>query len=81
MSQTEPSKLTDEKIKKNLEKALSTKDIELKERLNKLAILTTMRTTTITCHLLLFLLLHHHHHDQRFSQTYVIILLRYFYQI
>ena len=81
MSQTEPSKLTDEKIKKKLEKALSTKDIELKERLNKLAILTTMRTMTITCHLLLFLLHHHHHHDQRFSQTYVIILLHYFYQI
>ena len=36
MSQIEASELTDEKTKKNIANALSTKDIELKERLDKL---------------------------------------------
>lgn len=36
MSQIEASELTDEKTKKYLANALSTKDIELKERLDKL---------------------------------------------
>ena len=36
MSQIEASKLTNEKINKYLANALSTKDIELKERLDKL---------------------------------------------